>query len=496
MGIVQRQSLKNVIVNYTGIIIGAVSTLFIYPLDLSLYGEIQFSLSVAALLSAFLSFGSNTLTAKYFPYFKKNNIKGFLSLILTYSTICIVFALGILFIFKNQFATLLGFSGLNLAKISDNAFVIIPIAITTSYLSIFVGQSYNFKRIVVPDVVSIFSLKFIVPILVLLGYYSIIQFYTVGWVLVASYILFPLIIALYVNKLGGLDLDFTVFKKVKLKKHLEMIRYMLFGVLNLVSSIFVYRIDLIMIGLLISMTDVGYYSIFLFMATAIDVPIKAVYRITGPIISNAMENNDIEEVHTLYKKASSNLFIIGVALFSLIWLNMDTILKIMSHGEELRPFAYTFLFLGITKLLDMATSVNFNIISYSKYFRLNTLFIILLAGLNIGMNYIFIQKIGVIGAALATAISMLLFDILKTGFIYIKFRIHPFNWKYIVITLFLAISIVLPLLFPLFFHSIIGNMIFSVFFIALLGWVAVKIKFSEEINRSIHKYWTKIKKLA
>src|SRR5690554_7548122 len=64
--------------------------MFIYPLDWELYGEIQFSLSTAILLSAFFSLGSHSLVNKYFPYFQSTQTKGFLGLLFIYSTINIL----------------------------------------------------------------------------------------------------------------------------------------------------------------------------------------------------------------------------------------------------------------------------------------------------------------------------------------------------------------------------------------------------------------------
>ena len=60
MGIIKRQSIKNSIVNYVGVFIGAISVIFIYPLiDKEDLGSIQFTLNTAILFAPFASVASS-----------------------------------------------------------------------------------------------------------------------------------------------------------------------------------------------------------------------------------------------------------------------------------------------------------------------------------------------------------------------------------------------------------------------------------------------------
>ena len=49
MGIIKRQGGKHAILQYLGVGIGAISTLFIYPLNAELYGFAQFLIATAFL---------------------------------------------------------------------------------------------------------------------------------------------------------------------------------------------------------------------------------------------------------------------------------------------------------------------------------------------------------------------------------------------------------------------------------------------------------------
>lgn len=492
MGIVQRQSLKNSLVNYLGIIIGGMSTMFIYPLDWELYGNIQFSLSTAALFSTFFSLGSHALVNKYFPYFKNNNIKGFLNLVLTYSLINIALASLFLYIFHTPFYDFLEFGGFNKEQITENLFIIYPLGVLAVFIGVLRSQSYNHERIVYPDLITNFSVKIAVPTIVLLSYFAIINYQGVGWLLVLYHIIVIIWLILYLKRLNGLDIKWGVMKRVKKNKHIEMIRYMLYGAMNHVGDILVYKIDIVMIGLLLTPTQIGYYSIFLFLTVVIEIPTNAVIRITKVLIAKAFEDDKLEDIERIYKSASANLFSIGIVLLALIWMNMNTFFYIMTNGENLIIYKSVFLFLALAKLFDMVTSVNFHIISYSPYFRVNTAFILILAFANIVLNYYFIQEFGIIGAAISTAISMLLFNILKTVFIAIKYEMHPFKWQYSIMALFLSVAVAMPLLLPNLFESPILSIMISGLFTILFVFSIYKLKVSIEINSFIDKYWAKI----
>lgn len=475
-----------------GILIGGLSTLFIYPLDWELYGEIQFSLSTAILLSTFFSLGSHSLVVKYFPYFKTTQTKGFLYLVFIYSAINIVLISVLLYIFKIPFSSMMELGGFNVGKIDENLFIILPLSVLMVYIAILRAHSFNFGRIVFPDFISNFSLKILIPILILLSYFSLINYTTTGWILVIYFLLIVIALIFYLKSLGGLDFKAGILKRIKKRKHVEMIRYMLYGAMNHVGNVLVYKIDIVMIGLLLSTTKVGYYSIFLFLSVVIEIPTKAVFQITSPMISKAFEGSKMEEIRTLYKSSSINLFIIGIVLFTLIWFNLETFFKIMTNGEDLVIYKMVFLVLALTKLIDMVTSVNFFIISYSKYFRVNTLFILILAVSNILLNYFLIGRFDVLGAALSTGISMLLFNLLKTLFVAVKYKMHPFRWELLIMTLFLATAIAGPLYLPSLFDSIFISIIFSGGFVILFIFVCYRLKVSVEVNRFIDKYKTKI----
>ena len=77
MGIIKRQGIQNSIITYAGIVIGFVSLLIVQPRFLTKeeIGLTRVLFSFSALIATFMPFGMNSITLKYFPYFR-NRDKG------------------------------------------------------------------------------------------------------------------------------------------------------------------------------------------------------------------------------------------------------------------------------------------------------------------------------------------------------------------------------------------------------------------------------------
>lgn len=491
MGVIQRQSIKNILVNYVSVGIGAVSTIVVYPMNLDLYGSIQFWVSTATLLSALMSLGSYTLVSKYFPFFKKNKVDGFLNLVLLYALGSVAIVTLLLWLFQSPIFEYAKTTDIELDRINNYIHIIYPIAFFLVFQAIFRGQSANLQRVVIPDLITVFGIRVFMPILILLGTYSYISPHQASYILVAFYAATTLALIIYIRILKGYTFSFDFLKKLQFKKYKEMGTYMLFGALNHIGSIITYKIDIIMIGLIIDPVSVGYYSIFLFISTVIEVPSKAIISITSPLVSKAFELGEMEEVNRLYKRTSNNLFVAGVLIFGLIWLNLESLFTLMAKGENLIALQSIFIFLGLTRIIDMTTALNFSITSYSKHFRYNILFISLLSILNIILNIYFIREEGIIGAAIATGISMLVFNIVKTLFVYVKFGMHPFNSKMLLpLIILVLVTGALPWL-PRFDHFILDGAFRTVLFLVIFLPLIYFGKVSHEANALIHKFLKK-----
>ena len=159
----------------------------------------------------------------------------------------------------------------------------------------------------------------------------------------------------------------------------------------------------------------------------------------------------------------------------------------MPNGNVYATGKYVVLFIAMAKLFDMATSINEEIIAYSEYYHYALSVMLLLVGLTVLTNLWLIPIYGIVGSAMATAITIFLYNVAKFFIIYAKFKIQPFSvatLKVILVSIlvFLA-NQCLPSLQNLFSDLIIRSVLVSILYIGMIYVV----KASEDINTLIHQ---------
>jgi O-antigen/teichoic acid export membrane protein len=427
MGIIARQSSKKTIVSFIGVLIGAISILFIYPYDKEIYGLALFLFSSANLLMIFLSAGSLGLIVKYFPVFEKRRIQGFLSFIFLVVGSTMVIASLLLLIAKPLLYQLLDWAAFDVEMIRKFSLPIYVLTVLLVFSYIFINHASNHRRIVVPSILFELTYKIALPILVLAAYLEWLN----EEVFIRYYLGFFLLVVLgllsYLLSLGALKVQKIERKKLSPPLKKEMASFMLFSALNNIGTTIVARVDTIMVATLISLNDTGIYGILLFMANVIDIPVRSINQIAGPVISSSMENMDRENVSRIYKKSSINSIVIGLFIFIFIWGLLPNIFQIMPDGEAMHAYKHVFLFLGLAKLIDMTFSTNTHILIYSRFYRYNLFFVLFLAVFNLVLNYFLIREYGMVGAALSSAISLAAYNVLKLFFIKINLQYWPFT---------------------------------------------------------------------
>ncbi|MBK7426082.1 MAG: polysaccharide biosynthesis C-terminal domain-containing protein [Saprospiraceae bacterium] len=431
MSVIQKQSINHSIVNYVGVVIGTISTLFIYPLSRETYGLARFLIDTSIFLYPFILLGFEAVTIRFFPDFKneKNGHNGFLGFLFIPVILgCIGLSLISLFWGSEILLWLERVSPMKFYSdpmISQYVWLIIPITICMSFAWLFNQYSANFHKITVPAILQNF-IKITLPILVLIFLRITYNTDTVAFGILGSFMLVVLLYIIYVWRIGQLKIKFdpSFIKKPQLKSMLTFALYSLFGGLG---TLIAFRIDSIMVSTLLDLEQNGDFGITSTIAQTIAIPTNAVIAIAAPILSAAWASNDREKIAEVYQKASLNLLIPGLLIFTGMAVCLDHLFNLMPNGNAINMGKWVVLTLGFAKIIDMATSVNNEIISYSKHFRFNFYAVGLLALTNITFNFIFIKEYGIWGAALATALSILLYKIGKFLFIYIKFNIQPFT---------------------------------------------------------------------
>ncbi|MGB1316448.1 MAG: polysaccharide biosynthesis C-terminal domain-containing protein, partial [Chitinophagales bacterium] len=129
----------------------------------------------------------------------------------------------------------------------------------------------------------------------------------------------------------------------------------------------------------------------------------------------------------------------------------------------------------------------------SKYYKWNLALMPFLAIISISLNVYFISNYQFIGAAIATFISILVFNLMRTLVVYLKLGLNPFFLNYFKVIPFILLPFALSYFIK--FQNLYLNAILTSFFIAVFFILPLyKLKLSEEFNKLLDQGIKKIMK--
>jgi O-antigen/teichoic acid export membrane protein len=171
---------------------------------------------------------------------------------------------------------------------------------------------------------------------------------------------------------------------------------------------FIYtHIDSLMIGYYLNETEVGYYSIAIIFVQGITMIPSAVQRVTSPIIAKNYAKKEYQAIKNLLKKVISRIFLmsLGLSLFLAIF-GKELILIIFESVFLPAYHPLLILLIGYT-IYSMFMSIGTFYASIG-HVQLSYKLALLSAIISIILNIIFIPPLGILGAAIATSISLVI----------------------------------------------------------------------------------------
>jgi O-antigen/teichoic acid export membrane protein len=493
MGVIARQSFKSGIVTYLGIVLGMMNTVLFYPYFLTVeqIGVLSFIAQVSVLFMPFILLGFSNVLVRYFAYYQdskdsRNYFYSFLILVVSISTL--VFVLSYLFFFKRIETHFQ--DDIEISKVT--LLVLMGVASIMPITEIFQQYCSSYKRTAVPSMLNQLY-KFITPFLAggyFLGWYSF-DFVLIG--VFVYYLSLAIVYKVYLNKLEKLQFKLPKINELVADSKMKpMFAYAIFGLVGGLGYSFSNQIDILMLTDMSGTYQTGIYSWAFNIANSISTPLTLIAAIAMPLIAAHWKHNDLEAIKKIYKQSSSTLFVISLGLFFAVLIGIDDLFALMPKGDKFAASKTTFIILGSAKLIDLAAGLNNQIITMSKHYLYNVLFMIVTALINVFLNWLFIPMYGLEGCAYATLISIFMFNLIKLVFIQVKFKMQPLNIKMLA-TLFIGLALWYAILhMPHFNHHLVNLAFYSILFLFVYSFINYKLKLSPEINVFINKQLIRI----
>ena len=482
MGIVVRQSFLNLISIGIAFLIGAVNTLYLYPtfLGSKLQGLIIALLAISNLLQPFISFGTQHAVIRYYSkYNKKSDKDGLLTLSIIIPFVIVILFVPIFFTYYDQIRLYLFQSDQSLSKY---AYVILFIAVSTSFFEVF----YSWLRVKLKSVFGNF-LKELYPRLLiaflLISYsYGILNFENFVLFLIYGYYLRLLIVIIYSFYINKPRISFAFKSDFK-----EVFKYCLLIFLSGAASSIILDIDKSMLSSILTVENVAYYSVAVFIAAVIEIPGRAMFQILSPVVADAINKNHFKKLEGLLKKSSTNLVLVASLFFLLINLNLNDFYEMLNQDGYSIGIPIVII-VSFGKLYSMSIGCINNIISNSKYYYYTFWFSLFSSILAVVFNIYLITEYGIVGAAYATLIVLIIMNSLKLYLIKVKFNIHPYSKDTVKIIVLSILGFVIFSNLKLDFDPVLNIIVKSSLVLILYTLSAYIFRLSDDVNIFIDKF--------
>lgn len=449
MGIIIRQSLKAGLGFYLGALVGILNQMFVatHFLSVEQLAISRLLIENAILFATFSHLGAPFIADRFFGHFRDDSRQhhGLFVFLLglplvggsLFTFLYLVFTPAIKTYFAQHSPLLLDFH-----------YLVIPFTFLWLYILILEAYCRNHSRIAIPSFIREVYLRIANVLLILmfgLGWYN---FQILLYLMLASYALAIGILLFYIFKLGKLYWRMpsrTVFSREQVR---AMLGYGSFTLLGGVGVGVILTLDRSMLAGEKGLISAGIFIIASYIAGIIEIPKKAISQISIPYLSEAIRQNNRDEMKNLTQKSALHQLLVGGIFFLILWVNIDDIFRLIPKGDTYMEGKYVVLLIGLVKLFDIGTGLNNEIILYSKYYRWTTLLVISAAFVTFLLNLWLIPGMGFIGAAIATVVTTLALSLAKMWLVWLKFKIHPATIQSVKLVLLLTLLYFLSLLLP------------------------------------------------
>ena len=211
------------------------------------------------------------------------------------------------------------------------------------------------------------------------------------------------------------------------------------------------------------------------------------FQILSPVVADAINKKHFRKLEDLLKKSSTNLVLVASLFFLLINLNLDDFYNMLNQdGYSIGIPIVIIVSLG--KLYTMSIGCINNIISNSKYYYYTFWFSLFSSILAVFLNIYLITDYGIIGAAYATLIVLVIMNSLKIYLIRVKFNMHPYSNDTIKIIVLSILTYIVFSNLELGFQPLLNIIIKSSLVFILYTLAAYIFRLSDDVNIFIDKF--------
>ncbi|HEX6191538.1 MAG TPA: lipopolysaccharide biosynthesis protein [Chitinophagaceae bacterium] len=490
MSSIRRQSIISSVVIYFGFAIGLLNT-YLFAREGTFHEE-QFGLynaflAIATMMMAFANMAMPSYIYKFYPYYKahlpdKKNDQVTWALL-----VCII---GFLFVVIAGAV----FKGVVIRKYTEHSPQIVAyynwifvLGFGIVVYTVLEAYAWQLHKSVLTNYLKEVQWRFYTTILIVL--------FTTG-IIPGFYHNFDLFIKLFSFSYPFIAVSLLVYLIVTKKIHFTfsistVTRRFYKSIIRLCSFVYsgslIFTISQVFDSLVIAskldnaLAKLAVYSVAQNIATLIQAPQRGIISAAIAHLSKAWKDKNKAALQRIYERSSINQLIFSCGLYILITINFLDAVNTFDLKETYRNGFIVFLLLGATKVIDMGTGVNSQIIGTSTRWKFEFICGVILLLMMIPLTFMLTIRYDIVGPALAGLISVTIYNSIRIIFLWKTFGLFPFTRQTIYTLLHAGACFVICYFMFRDMHGLAGLFARSIAFVVLYAAGAIYFRLSPDI---------------
>lgn len=188
--------------------------------------------------------------------------------------------------------------------------------------------------------------------------------------------------------------------------------------------------DVLMLGYYRTASEVGVYNAALPTAALLSIIPGGILTLFVPVMTELLATQKSREFSSTYQTSSKWIFVMNLAIFLLLVFFADSVLELL-FGIEYAAGGSSLVILAIGYLAYQTFAASLQVLNVIEKTRLVMIDTLIAAAVNIILNALLIPQYGMMGGAIATAVSMGIFGMLAAFQTYHFTAMQPFRLSYL-----------------------------------------------------------------
>lgn len=195
------------------------------------------------------------------------------------------------------------------------------------------------------------------------------------------------------------------------------------GFLNSGLGLVMKQADILIVGHFLDPTELAYYAVATRLASLVLFGLTAANTVVAPVVSSLFEQGKKAELQKVLSSVASGIGCVAFPLYMMLVFGRDRILTLF--GSEFAVSEAPLIILASAQLVSSLSGPVARLLTMSGQQKVVTAFLTISTGVNICLLFFLTPRFGILGASLATASTVVLWNIILLTYAKKKIGLDP-----------------------------------------------------------------------